>query len=79
MLYDRDILDEKAIIDWGKSRPSKKFISKELSATLKSNCAALVNWLETAEEESSEEETVSLPTKDFFLAKKIFSSVKKYS
>lgn len=64
MLYDRDILDEKAIIDWGKSKPSKKFISKELSATLKSNCAALVNWLETAEEESSDEETDSSDDED---------------
>merc|ERR1712130_516457 len=64
MLYDRDILDEKAIIDWGKSKPSKKFISKELSATLKSNCAALVHWLETAEEESSDEETDSSDDED---------------
>ena len=54
-MYDQDILDEEAIIEWGDSKPSKKYISKELSAKLKETSRKLIDWLKTAESESEEE------------------------
>jgi len=55
-LYDVDIIDEAAIIEWGDAKPSKKYISKELSGTLKEKCRKVVEWLKTAETESEESE-----------------------
>lgn len=55
-LYDSDILDEAAIIEWGDSKPSKKFISKELCAAMKEKSRKLVEWLKTAETESEDSE-----------------------
>ncbi len=54
-MYDQDILDEESIIEWGDSKPSKKYISKELSAEMKATSRKLVDWLKTAESESEEE------------------------
>lgn len=54
-MYDSDILDEEAIIEWGSSKPSKKYISKELSAELKEKSKKLVEWLKTADIESDED------------------------
>jgi len=51
-LYDVDILDEAAIIEWGEAKPSKKYVSKTLSATLKEKAKKLVEWLKTADTES---------------------------
>lgn len=57
-LYDADVLDEAAIIEWGDSKASKKYISKELSGQIKARCSKLVEWLKTADvEDSSEEES----------------------
>jgi len=55
IMYDQDILDEESIIEWGDSKPSKKYISKELSAEMKATSRKLVDWLKTAESESEEE------------------------
>ena len=54
-MYDLDILDEAAIIEWGDSKPSKKFVAKELSAALKEKSKKLVEWLKTADTDSSSE------------------------
>jgi len=58
-LYDADILDEAAIIEWGESKASKKYVSKELSGALKERCKKLVEWLKTAETESDESDEES--------------------
>jgi len=52
-------MDEAAIIEWGDSKPSKKFISKELSAAMKEKSRKLVEWLKTAETESEDSDEVS--------------------
>jgi translation initiation factor 5 len=54
-MYDQDILDEESILEWGESKPSKKYISKELSAEMKATSKKLIEWLKTAESESEEE------------------------
>ena len=56
-MYDLDIVEDSQIIEWGESKPSKKYVSKELSATLKEKARRVVEWLKTAESESSEEES----------------------
>ena len=56
-MYDLDIVEDTLIIEWGESKPSKKYVSKELSATLKEKARRVVEWLKTAESESSEEES----------------------
>ncbi|VDQ10196.1 unnamed protein product [Trichobilharzia regenti] len=59
-LYDNDIIEEDVILAWYDKGPSKKFVSRELSAKILSRCAPMVTWLRQAEEEeseSSEEET----------------------
>ena len=55
-MYDLDIVEDSQIIEWGESKPSKKYVSKELSATLKEKARRVVEWLKTAESESREEE-----------------------
>ena len=54
-MYDQDILDEESILEWGESKPSKKYISKELSAEMKTTSKKLIEWLKTADSESEEE------------------------
>jgi translation initiation factor 5 len=54
-MYDQDILDEESILEWGESKPSKKYISKELSAEMKATSKKLIEWLKTADSESEEE------------------------
>jgi len=54
-MYDLDVLDEAAIVEWGDSKPSKKFVAKELSAALKEKSKKLVEWLKTADTESEDE------------------------
>ena len=65
-MYDLDILDEAAIIEWGDSKPSKKFVAKELSAALKEKAKKLVEWLKTADTDSSSEVESSKPPKVAF-------------
>ena len=54
-MYDQDILDEESILEWGEAKPSKKYISKELSAEMKATSRKLIEWLKTAESESEDE------------------------
>ena len=54
-LYDFDILEEKVLIEWG-SKPSKKYVSKELSADILAKAAVFITWLKEAEEEREDED-----------------------
>lgn len=54
-LYDNDIVEEDAILAWYEKGPSKKFVSKDLSARILKVCQPLVKWLQEADEEDSEE------------------------
>ncbi|CAH8820597.1 unnamed protein product [Trichobilharzia szidati] len=53
-LYDNDIIEGDVILAWYDKGPSKKFVSRELSAKILSRCAPMVTWLRQAEEEESE-------------------------
>jgi translation initiation factor 5 len=56
-LYDLDILDEDVIIEWA-SKPSKKYIQKDVSKQLREKIQPFIKWLKEAEVEkdSSDEE-----------------------
>ncbi|XP_002732974.1 eukaryotic translation initiation factor 5-like [Saccoglossus kowalevskii] len=54
-LYDADFVEEDVLLAWGK-KPSKKFVSKEISQQIHEKAAPFIKWLEEADEESSEEE-----------------------
>ena len=53
--YDSDVLSEEAILAWGK-RPSKKYLDKDNAATVRKHAKPILDWLETAEEESDDED-----------------------
>ncbi len=52
-LYDLDLVEEEVMIEWG-SKPSRKYVSKELSADILAKAAPFITWLKEAEEESEE-------------------------
>lgn len=54
-LYDRDILEEEAILDWAK-KCSKKYVSKEMAQEIHEKAKPFIKWLQEAEEEESSEE-----------------------
>ncbi|UYV82998.1 EIF5 [Cordylochernes scorpioides] len=65
-LYDEDILDEEAILEWG-VKPSKKYVSKELAQEIHEKAQPFLRWLKEAEEEdesSEEEENVEVVYSD---------------
>lgn len=51
--YDEDIVEEEALLEWADKMPKKK---KELGKAIREKAAPLVQWLRTAEEESSSED-----------------------
>lgn len=52
--YDNDLLEEEVILEWdGKI---KKHVSKEKAKEIRAKATPFVNWLRTAEEETSDEE-----------------------
>ena len=53
-LYDLDIAEEDVILTWGK-KPSKRYVTKKLSADLIKNSEKVLEWLREAETESEEE------------------------
>lgn len=53
-LYDCDVIEEDVILGWYDKGPSKKFVSRELSAKILARCSPMVTWLRQAEEEESE-------------------------
>lgn len=56
-LYDLDVVEDEFIVEWGDSKPSKKYVSKELSGTLKEKAKKVVDWLKSAETESESEDS----------------------
>lgn len=54
-LYDSDVIEEDVILAWYEHGPSKKFVSKDLSAKIIAQCEPMVKWLQEAEEEDSDE------------------------
>ena len=55
ILYDADILEEKALLDWD-SKISKKYVSRDLSEEIHAKAQPFINWLKEAEEEESDSE-----------------------
>lgn len=53
LLYDEDIVEEKAILEWS-AKPSRKYASKELIADVRRRAAPFLEWLQHAEEDSSD-------------------------
>ncbi|KAF5394685.1 Eukaryotic translation initiation factor 5 [Paragonimus heterotremus] len=53
-LYDNDVIEEDVICAWYEKGPSKKFVSRDLSSKILSQCAPMVKWLQEAEEESDD-------------------------
>lgn len=52
-LYDMDLVEEEIILEWG-SKPSRKYVSKELNADILAKASPFLKWLKEAEEESDE-------------------------
>ncbi|KAJ2766761.1 eukaryotic translation initiation factor 5 [Coemansia nantahalensis] len=50
-LFDRDIVEEDVLLDWGK-KPSKKYVDKDVAKRIHKAAQPFIEWLETAEEES---------------------------
>ncbi|XP_049875403.1 eukaryotic translation initiation factor 5 isoform X2 [Pectinophora gossypiella] len=53
LLYDMDIVEEKAIMEWA-SKPSKKYASKEVTMEVRRRAQPFLDWLTEAEEDSSD-------------------------
>ncbi|XP_023246338.1 eukaryotic translation initiation factor 5 [Copidosoma floridanum] len=53
LFYDYDILEEKALLDWG-SKVSKKNLSKDIAQEIHDKATPFLTWLKEAEEEESE-------------------------
>lgn len=53
LLYDEDIVEEKAILEWA-AKPSRKYASKEVIADVRRRAAPFLEWLQQAEEDSSD-------------------------
>ncbi|XP_075977245.1 eukaryotic translation initiation factor 5 [Anticarsia gemmatalis] len=53
LLYDEDIVEEKAILEWA-AKPSRKYASRELVADVRRRAAPFLEWLQHAEEDSSD-------------------------
>lgn len=52
-LYDLDLVDEEVMFEWS-SKPSRKYVSKELNAEILAKAQPFITWLKVAEEESDE-------------------------
>lgn len=48
-----DIVEEKAILEWA-SKPSKKYASKEVTAEVRKRAQPFLDWLQEAEEDTSD-------------------------
>ncbi|KAJ8720421.1 hypothetical protein PYW07_012464 [Mythimna separata] len=53
LLYDEDIVEEKAILEWA-AKPSRKYASKEVIADMRHRATPFLEWLQHAEEDSSD-------------------------
>ncbi|KAJ0175928.1 hypothetical protein K1T71_008102 [Dendrolimus kikuchii] len=54
LLYDEDIVEEKAIMEWA-AKPSRKYASKEVVADVRRRAQPFLDWLNDAEEDSSDD------------------------
>ncbi|KAL1926763.1 hypothetical protein VTP01DRAFT_5409 [Rhizomucor pusillus] len=55
-IYDLDIVEDEVFLKWGE-KPSKRYVEKDISKQVKTAAKPFLEWLENAEEESSEEES----------------------
>ncbi|KAI8137859.1 domain found in IF2B/IF5-domain-containing protein [Fennellomyces sp. T-0311] len=55
-LYDTDLIEDDVFIKWGE-KPSKRYVDKEVSKEVKRAAKPFLEWVENAEEESSDEES----------------------
>lgn len=55
-IYDTDLIEDDVFIKWGE-KPSKRFVEKDVSKEVKKASKPFLDWVATAEEESSEEES----------------------
>lgn len=53
--YDEDILEEEVLLEWA-DKVSKKHVSKDVAKQIRDRAAPFIEWLRSAEEESSGEE-----------------------
>lgn len=53
-LYDNDICEEEALLNWG-DKPSSKYVSKSLARKIIENAQPVLTWLREAEEESEDD------------------------
>ncbi|SGZ55640.1 CIC11C00000000967 [Sungouiella intermedia] len=53
-IYDKDLVSEEAIINWG-SKVSKKYVPKDVSKKVRKAAKPFIQWLKEAEEESDDE------------------------
>lgn len=54
LFYDTDILEEKTLLEWS-AKISKKYVSKDVSEKIHEKAKPFIQWLQDADEESSEE------------------------
>lgn len=54
-LYDHDIIEESTFLAWGESH-GKKYVGRKTSKEIHSKAQTFLDWLQQAEEESSDEE-----------------------
>ncbi|EIE86456.1 hypothetical protein G6F46_009491 [Rhizopus delemar] len=55
-LYDLDIIEDEVFLKWGE-KPSKRYVDREISKEVKKAARPFLEWLETAEEEDSDEDS----------------------
>lgn len=62
LLYDEDILDEEVLCEWHE-KPSKKYVTKEISKAIREKARPFIKWLKEAEvEDDSDEENAQIQT-----------------
>jgi translation initiation factor 5 len=55
-LYDLDLIEDEVFLKWGE-KPSKRYVEREISKEVKKSARPFLEWLETAEEEDSDEDS----------------------
>jgi translation initiation factor 5 len=55
-LYDADVIDDEVFIKWGE-KPTKKYVAKDVSKEVKKAAKPFLEWIATASEEESDEES----------------------
>ncbi|KAG0742193.1 hypothetical protein G6F57_003837 [Rhizopus arrhizus] len=55
-LYDLDLIEDEVFLKWGE-KPSKRYVEREISKEVKKAARPFLEWLETAEEEDSDEDS----------------------